>query len=304
MNATRVTAVIPHWNRRDLLETLFASLVAQIRSFDRIIVVDNGSCDGSAELALDYGAQVLPLGSNLGFAAGVNRGIMECDTDWVAILNNDVTLAPDWLSILLDCAERDNAFFACGKLLRFSDHSRLDGAFDELSRGACACRCGAGKADTPMWNRPRTIRFASMTAALFRRDLFTELGPLDESFGSYLEDIDFGIRCALAGRQGVYVPGAVGYHRGSSTLGTWNSDTVRYIARNQVLLAAKYFRGEPRWPILAGQLLWGFVALRHGRGWAYVRGKIAGLWVARNLPPECRRNSLQTGRLRNISRGK
>jgi GT2 family glycosyltransferase len=300
MSATRVTAVIPHWNRRDLLETLFTSLTAQTKPFDQIIVADNGSADGSIELALDYGAQVLRLGRNLGFAAAINRGITACDTPWVAVLNNDVTLSPDWLQILTNVAEQENASFASGKLLRTADPSTLDGAFDEISRGACACRCGAGKTDAPMWNQPRTIRFAPMTAALFRRDLFRAIGPLDESFGSYLEDIDFGLRCALAGRSGVYVPTAVGYHRGSSTLGTWNSDTVWRIARNQVLLTAKYFHGEPRWPILVGQLLWGLVALRHGSGWAYLRGKIAGLWVTRNLPIDHRWNSPQAERLRDI----
>ena len=124
---------------------------------------------------------------------------------------------------------------------------------------------------------------APMTAAIFRRQLFRELGDLDEAFGSYMEDVDFGLRCALGGRGGIYVPSAVAYHQGSSTLGEWNHDTVWRIARNQVLLAAKYFYGQPRWPIVAGQLLWGMVALRHGRGSAFVRGKIAGIQEARRL---------------------
>jgi GT2 family glycosyltransferase len=115
-----------------------------------------------------------------------------------------------------------------------------------------------------------------MTAALFRRSLFSELGFLDEQFGSYLEDADFGIRCALAGRAGLYVPSAVAYHRGSATSGRWHKDTVRLISRNQVLLARKHFGGQPRFPIVAGQLLWGLVACRHGRGLAYLRGKLQG----------------------------
>ena len=141
-------------------------------------------------------------------------------------------------------------------------------------------------------------RFCKMTAAIFRRSLFDEAGLLDESFVSYLEDVDFGLRCALAGREGIYVPEAVGQHRGSSTLGGWNSDTVRLLSRNQVLLAAKYFRGQPWLPVLAGQLLWGLLALRHGQGLSYLRGKLSGLWVARALPSKHRRNSLQTRRLR------
>ena len=67
--------MIPHWNRRELLETLLRNLEAQTRPFDEIIVADNGSTDDSAEVAERFGARVLRLGSNLGFAAAVNRGI-------------------------------------------------------------------------------------------------------------------------------------------------------------------------------------------------------------------------------------
>jgi len=271
------TAVIPTWNRRDLLLNLFESLAAQTRPFDEIIVVDNGSTDNSAELAERAGARVLRMGRNSGFAAAVNRGIEAAETDWIAILNNDVTLKPDWLEKLLAVATLEDACFASGKILQAADPSRLDGTFDEISRGACASRCGSGKPDAPAWSQPRRIRFAPMTAAIFRRQLFRDLGGLDETFGSYMEDVDFGLRCALAGREGSYVPSAVAYHRGSATLGGWSKDTVWRIARNQVLLAAKHFRGQPRWPIVAGQLLWGLLALRHGRGTAFLRGKLAGM---------------------------
>ncbi len=118
---------------------------------------------------------------------------------------------------------------------------------------------------------------ASLTACLIRREAFNALGPLDERFESYLEDVDFGLRCAKAGLTGVYEPAAVAYHQGSSTWGRWNPDTVRLLSRNQILLAAKHFRGQPQWPILVGQLLWGLVALRHGCGWAWLEGKLAGL---------------------------
>lgn len=274
-----VAAVIPHWNRRDLLDPLLTSLNAQTVPFDKIILVDNGSTDDSAEFAERNNATVLRLEKNLGFAAAVNRGIASTNADWIAILNNDVTLAPNWLEQIL----KTEASFATGKILNAADHSLIDATFDEISRAACAWRCGQGRPDAPVWNLPRTIRMAPMTAAIFRRSLFTELGPLDENFGSYLEDVDFGIRCALAGFEGEYVPSAVAYHRGSATLGMWNKDTVKRIARNQILLTCKYFQGQPRWPIVAGQMLWGLVALRHFRGASYVRGKISGWNAARAL---------------------
>ncbi len=284
-DAPTVAAVVPHWNRRDLLETALGSFSHQTRPFDEVIVADNGSTDDSAGFAERAGARVVRLGSNLGFTAAVNRGIEASSADWIAILNNDVTLEPDWLARLLDRAARENAWFACGKILRASDHRIIDGTFDEISRGACAQRCGAGKPDSPAWNQPRAIRFAPMTAAIFRRKLFDEIGLLDETFGSYLEDVDFGIRCAIAGRGGVYVPTAIAYHQGSATLGEWNSRTVRQIARNQVLIAAKHFQGQSKWPIFLGQWLWGLLALRHGQGVAFWAGRRAGIAAAKGIHP-------------------
>jgi len=279
-----VSAVVPQWNRRELLEKLLRSMQDQQRHFDEVIVVDNGSTDDSADFAERSGARVIRLKKNFGFAAAVNRGIEAASAEWVAILNNDVTLEPPWLAKLLDQA--GDAWFATGKILSAKNPKLIDGTFDEISRAACAYRCGSGKPDSPFWNHPREIRFAPMTAAIFRRRLFDEIGPLDERFGSYLEDVDFGIRCAAGGRSGVYVPEAVAYHAGSATQGAWNSDTVSRISRNQVLLAAKHFSGFSRWPMVAGQLLWGVLALRHVGGIAWLRGKVSGLRVARKIRGE------------------
>jgi GT2 family glycosyltransferase len=282
----KVAAVVPHWNRRDLLQTLLANLGEQTRPFDEIIVVDNGSADDSVAVAERAGAKVVRLERNLGFAPAVNRGIEAAQADWIAILNNDVTLAPDWLEQLLAAAQSESAWFATGKTLSDNDRNRIDGTFDEISLGACACRCGSGKPDGPFWNQPRRIRMAPMTAALFQRGLFEEIGSLDEGFESYLEDVDFGIRCAIHERWGVYVPIAIAYHQGSSTWGQWNKYSVRLIARNQLLLTAKHFGGLSRWPIVAGQLLWGLVALCHGCAGAYLQGKMAGMRDARNIPSQ------------------
>lgn len=280
-----VTAVVPHWNRRDLLAALLDNFYAQHRRFDEIIVVDNGSTDGSSDVARERGARVIQLERNLGFAAAVNRGIEASQSEWIGIINNDVTLAPDWLEVLLSAASQEDAWFVTGKILSAGNPAILDGAFDEISRGACAARCGAGKPDAAIWNQPRNIRFAPMTAALFRARLFRLLGNLDEVFGSYMEDVEFGLRCARDGYAGAYVPAAVAFHQGSATLGKWSADSVWRVSRNQVLLAAKHFAGQPLLPIVIGQVLWGLVALRHGCGWAFLRGKIAGWKDRRRFGP-------------------
>ena len=280
--AGKVAAVIPHWNRVELLRGLLENLRGQTRAFDRVIVVDNGSTDGSADVAEQMGAEVVRLPANVGFAAAVNRGIEAAeDCEFVAILNNDVTLDASWLERLF--VSLGDAAFATGKILSAQDHSVIDGTWDEISRGGCAYRMGSGAKDGPAWNERRRIQMASMTACLVRRAVFDRVGLLEERFGSYLEDVDFGLRCMKYGLYGMYEPGAVAYHLGSSTLGRWHSDTVRLIARNQKLLVAKHFAGQARWPIVAGQLLWGLVALRHGRGWSWLQGRMAGRRLAREM---------------------
>ena len=143
----KVAAVVPHWNRRDLLQTLLANLAEQTRAFDEIIVVDNGSTDDSAAVAERAGAKVVRLERNLGFAAAVNRGYRSGrNADWIAILNNDVTLAPDWLEQLLAAAEKEQAWFATGKTLSANDPTRIDGTFDAISRGRLRLPLRFGKA--------------------------------------------------------------------------------------------------------------------------------------------------------------
>jgi GT2 family glycosyltransferase len=281
-------AVIPNWNGAALLAALLDRLRRQTKPLDRVIVVDNGSSDNSVAVAKGAGAAVIELATNTGFSHAVNCGIQAAaGARWIAIVNNDVAPEPDWLASLLRQAEGAKAWFATGKLLDASAPSRMDGSFDAICRGACSWRCGHGRPDSPLWDGAREIRFAPLTAALFRAELFERVGLLDEQFESYLEDVDFGIRCATAGLSGVYAPQAVAYHAGSATLGRWHRDTVRNIARNQLFLVAKHYPPQwiwrYGWPVFVAQALWGFVALRHGAPIAYLQGKLEGLRHFRGL---------------------
>ena len=275
-----VTVIVPVWNGRALVERLMGSLKAQTCAAAEILIVDNGSEDGAPEAAEALGARVVRMGSNTGFARAVNRGIQECNTGWLAIVNSDVELAPDWIERLLEAARQPGAWFAAGKILNAIDHDRIDGTYDALCRGGCAWRMGQGRADGPEFSQSCEIRFAPGTASLFRREIFARAGLLDESFESYLEDVEFGLRCAILGHAGRYVPEGVAYHVGSAALGKWHPETVRRISRNQVFLVAKYYPASLlfrlAWPILVSQTLWGLVALRHGCFTAFLRGKVAG----------------------------
>src|SRR6185437_11309081 len=285
MRKPGVCVIIPNWNGQTRLARLLPLLREQSRPPDEIVVVDNGSEDSSVRIAEAAGARVIRLAENLGFARAVNEGIRANEYDWIALLNNDVAPREDWLERLLAAAQPDQYCLAASKLLDASDPERLDGCYDEVSRGGCAWHCGQGRVDGSLWNQPRRIRFAPFTAALFRAGLFDSVGLLDEGFESYLEDVDFGIRCALQGYSGVYAPDAVAVHEGSATLGKWHPDTVRRISRNQLRLVVKHY---PRnwvwrygWYVLIGQTLWGVLAARHGCGWAFCRGKMEGLRILR-----------------------
>ena len=277
----RVSVIIPHRNGKTLLTRVLADLAGQTMPPAEIIVVDDGSTDGSPRIARAAGARILETGGGGGFTRAVNLGLTEAGCPLVAILNNDVELPNEWLANLMAGLGSGDYAFATGKILKTDRPELIDGSWDALCRGACAWRCGHGRPDGPLWGQPRAILFAPLTAALFRREVFSEVGLLDERFESWLEDVDFGIRCALRGYKGIYVPNAVARHKGGGTLGKWNPDTVRRIARNQLLLAAKHYPGglllRYAWPILVSHLLWGVVAARHGATRAWLAGKWAGI---------------------------
>ncbi len=271
----RISVVVPNWNGQARLARLLDSLDQQTERAWEVLVVDNGSSDQSQETTHARAATWIPLKRNYGFAYAVNTGIKQTTGEVVAILNNDVTVAPDYLERLGGALE--NHDFATPKIVMASDPTRLDGTFDLTSRGFCSWRAGHSfPANAAAWNQSRVIASAPMTACMFRRSVFDAVGLLDEQFVSYLEDVDFGIRCALKGIQGYYEPAAVAWHEGSATLGgEWSAASVKWIARNQVLLSRKY-GCTATWPVWAGQLLWGLAALKKGAGRAWIQGKIEG----------------------------
>ena len=134
--------------------------------------------DDSVRIATEAGATMVRLDRNYGFAAAPeSRGVETAQAEWIAILNNDVTLDSNWLETLLAAADEKSSFLT-GKILSASrsENDRRDLRRDLAGR-VCQWRCGAGKPDAPVWNRPQKIRMASMTAALFRRSPFSDIGP-------------------------------------------------------------------------------------------------------------------------------
>ncbi len=272
-----VSVIVPTWNRADLLATVLGDIGRQTYPIETIVVVDNGSTDDSVEVAERVGASVIRLGRNQGFARAVNRGLRTVSTQWVAVINNDVTLSATWLSTIVENAMHSGASFATGKLLSARDPGRIDGTYDLISRAGTSWRCGSGRPDGSEWDESCVIQFAPFTAVLLSSATIKEIGYLDERFESYLEDVDWCLRCAARGRTGIYVPRAVAVHAGSATLGAWQKATAYLISRNQIFIYKKHLRGGRLWPALVGQLLWCLLAFRHGAGLEAARAKLDGL---------------------------
>jgi GT2 family glycosyltransferase len=203
-----------------MLDVALGSLALQSLAPFEVIVVDNGSTDGTAEHLRDGWPRVdvVALPGNVGFAAGVNRGLERARGEYVALVNNDVELDPDWLREIVAGLERDpRAASAASKMLRFDDRTMIDATGDTLRWSGIALQRGQGERDRGQYDRPERVFSACAGAALYRRSAFAEIGTFDEAFFAYLEDVDWGFRAQLAGHGCMYVPTAIAYHVGAAT---------------------------------------------------------------------------------------
>ena len=284
-SAARITVsiIIPTWDRKELVIRLLDLLEAQSRPPDEVIVIDNGSSDGTAA-AVAQRATVIRLTENRGFAHAVNLGIVTATGQVVGILNNDVEPAANWLELLL----QSNFPFVVGKLLQYDHHTKIDGTYDLMSTTLAPWRAGQGRGEFDSLNYNRSIQFAPWTAILLRREVFATVGLLDEAFGSYYEDVDFGLRCARAGITGEYVSSAVATHRASATLGAWRPATVRLLTRNHRLLILKHLGTNldrsTKCRLLVSRVLWALLAARHGQLLAWWTGFTEPLPPIETLP--------------------
>jgi GT2 family glycosyltransferase len=241
-----VAVVIPSWNGCRFLAACFDSLRAQrYRNFE-VILVDNGSRDDSVSFTSRHYPEVriVSLSENLGFAAGVNRGITAARGRYVALLNNDTEVDPDWLGELVRVLdEHPPAASAASKILEHEAGRRdhLYSVGDALTADGCPRRIGAGEPDRGQWDGVREVFGACAGAALYRRSVLDEIGLLDEAFFAYLEDGDWALRARLAGYVCLAVSSAVVYHVGSATTGVGSRLLFRLGTRNRVRLVLKNY---------------------------------------------------------------
>jgi GT2 family glycosyltransferase len=242
--AAGVAVVIPTWNGRELLEAALRSLAGQTFREFQVVIVDNGSTDGTADYVrtAHRGVELVALEGNRGFAAAVNAGVGATDAEYVALLNNDMELDPEWLASLVAALDDDpGAGSAASKLRMLREPGLLDGAGDLVTWYGATWRRGHGEPDRGQYDEPGVVASPCAGAALYRRRALEEVGAFDERFFAYLEDADWGLRAQLAGWPCLWVPSAVAYHLGGATSRRMGDLETELIARNTLALVLKSF---------------------------------------------------------------
>jgi GT2 family glycosyltransferase len=255
-----VSVVIPNLNGIRWLPGCLDALAAQTFRDREVLLVDNGSTDGSVALLRDRypDVRVVALRRNTGFAPAVNLGIRAARGEYVALLNTDTVARPGWLAALVQALDESppETGAVASKMLSLDDASRIDDAGDALSWTGAAEKRGHGE---PADRFPRRDEVFSVCAgaALYRRSFLDAVGGFDERFFAYLEDVDLGLRGRLLGYRYVFEPAAEVLHKGHGSA-LPRADYVRLVTRNRVMLFAKsmpwslLFKHLPR--LLYGQL--------------------------------------------------
>jgi len=240
-----VSIIIVNWNGRDHLPDCLDSLAAQsFRDFE-VVLVDNGSEDGSVEFVRRQypWVKLVPLPKNIGFAGGNNRGLENSYGDYIVTLNNDTRAEPDWLKILVEVADNHpRAGMVASRICSFSDPDVID----SIGMGICRDGMSRGWFRNRSWPELRlrdveNILFPSACVALYKRSMLKETGFFDDDFFAYAEDSDLGLRGRLAGWEAVTATQAVVYHKYSQTGGKLSPFKVYLVERNHYWVVWKNF---------------------------------------------------------------
>ena len=301
MEGCRSTIIIPNYNGMAYLENCLASLRGEPA---RVIVVDNGSTDGSRELVQEKFPKVrlISLDRNYGFCRAVNRGMEASETTYVILLNNDTEAQPGFVKALEKAMDGDERVFSgAARMVRMDAPSRIDDAGDYYC--ALGWAFAAGR-DKPPENyvAPREIFSACGGACIYRRRILQKIGMLDENHFAYLEDVDLGYRARLYGFRNLYVPGAVVRHAGSASSGSrYNAFKAELTARNSVYLAYKNMPpGQMLLNLpflLAGFLIKQLFFLKKGLGKSWWKGLVKGIGLCRSPEGKKRRVRFDSERL-------
>ena len=241
----KVTVIVVTWNQRAFLKECLASLRAQTFQDFELIVVDNGSSDGTAAFLntlADQQVRVISNAANLGFCTANNQGIAAARSEFVALLNDDAVAQPEWLGAMLEAINADPKLgMVASKIVTYRNPQIIDKVghliyLDGQNRGR-----GTGLIDEGQFDGMSETAWPDGCAALYCATMLDQIGGFDEDFFAYADDAELGLRARIAGWTAVFAPKAVVRHRVGSSLGQYSQERLFLIERNRIWLAVKLF---------------------------------------------------------------
>lgn len=278
-----VAVIIPNYNGQKYLGDCLKSLRKQSFQDFKVIMVDNGSSDGSISVVKrDFPeVQIIGLSDNTGFANAVNVGIKETGAKYVFLLNNDTVCEEGVIEALVKVLDKKKSVFSVqAKMLQIKEPHLIDDAGDYYCALGWAFAPSKDK-DNSRYSRRINVTSACAGAAMYRREVFEEIGCFDEAHFCYLEDVDVGYRARLYGYDNVMEPGAIVYHVGSGSSGSrHNAFKVELTAANNLYFIYKNMNALQiiiNLPLfLAGVIIKHIFYVRKGLGKAHLRGLSKG----------------------------
>ena len=279
----KACVVVPNWNGKESLAACLDSLLLQSHASE-VVVVENGSTDGSTEFLRDHYPQITVLAqpSNLGFAGGVNVGItyaIDKGFEAVALFNNDALANPNWLGALINGMKTSEVGITTCTFMGI-DKRHVDSTGDQFTVWGLPYPRGRGETDIKQYADKTSIFGASGGASLYRVSMLKEIGLFDEDFFAYYEDVDISFRAQLAGWKVKYVPEAIAYHDTGSTSRKIKGFTTYQTMKNQPLVVFKNVPAGLMWPVLwrftIAHTLFFLRAVSRGQGWIAFKGDYVG----------------------------
>jgi len=284
----KTAVVVPNWNGKNSLGNCLDSLIGQ--SVDtEIIVVENGSTDGSLEYVKEKYPQVsLVINKmNLGFAGGVNSGIKKAKAngaEFIALFNNDAVADRYWLENMVNEISKNNSLGIVTCKLTSSDGKLIDSTGDLYTVWGLPFPRGRDEKTSDKYDLKTEIFAASGGASLYRTSLFDDIGYFDKDFFAYYEDVDISFRAQLAGWKVNYVPSSLAYHDHGTTSQTIKGFTTYQSMKNLPWLYWKnvptkfLFRVGIRF-FMAYSLFF-ISAIARGQFWPALKGMLVSLFYS------------------------
>lgn len=283
-----VSIIIPSHNGKHLLAMCLPTVMNLRRVLYEVIVVDNGSTDGTEEFLAEHypSVKVVVTPEKLGFSKAVNLGISRATGDAIALLNNDTEVEPDWLRELVDVLRHRPEVGVCAsRILKAEERHLLYSAGDGFTIAGFGYQRGSEEPEAIRFLKPEYVFAACAGAALYRREVFERIGTFDEDFYAFYEDLDLAFRAQMAGFRCMYVPAARVYHIGGATFGNRATRPLYYGYRNRLSLLAKNLPTKLLFWHLPSIIAFSVVSIlmytAKGHGWTLLRAHFDGL---RSLP--------------------